>query len=263
MKNIFSTQLGESLIAKGLMNQIEKGAEISLSALLKGTSAPIKIQETAQSKSQKNKSGYHAISNAKFKPDVSSGKDYVQIRVNDNKDVISVAIGLSVKTYIGNLSQVSVVSNKPFTSILDALFMGGKYHVYNTLGLLPKTQEAYRNMKKAIILSYADYFLSGTGSPGDFSQFIVINGEYYPVLDILENIAKNTKGSLSGDEDNSDPLQISIQNAGKLIDIRNKAVYGGPRSLEKAWNRNVEMHKQIGKGLKIMGHLNTTNLTKI
>jgi hypothetical protein len=94
--------------------------------------------------------------------------------------------------------------------------------------LLSEAQEQYREMKKAIILAYADNFLSGTGAGNDFAQYIVINGQPYPIYDILKKVATNTTGALSSDHDSADPVKISI--AGASVFEKLKAEFDGPNN---------------------------------
>lgn len=250
LNNIFSTGLGESLIAIGVARQMVNGADEIIDNLLLGTKAPIKNVTTyAQD--------YHSLINQTFKPDV--GTDNFQIAINDQGDVINLQLGLSVKQYSSLEDKVTIVKDKPFTQILSGLFSDGKYEVYNTLGLLNDTQKQYQEMKKSILLSYADNFLTGTGHGMDFVQYIVINGKAYPAYKILKQIIDQASGTLNGDKDNDDSIAITITGVSKIAAERNK--YPGRDSMNRAWERAKAINKIISGDLKIHASLSIKNLT--
>ena len=114
-------------------------------------------------------------------------------------------------------------------------------------------------MKKSIILSYVDNFLSGTVYVNDFVSYMVINGKAYPVYKILQDVVNNTKGTISSDVDKTDPVSISISGASKLVKLRNE--YNGNNNLGLAWLRNSAIHNIITKDLTVEAHLNTSLLT--
>lgn len=252
--NIFSTAFGEGLVAIGVAKNIVHGADDIVDQLLVGGKIPIKRSTTfAQD--------YSSLINSTYKADISTGTDNLQITINETGSSIGIQLGLSVKQYSSNNDSVAIVSGKSFAQILGALFSDGKYYAYNTLGLLGDTQSQYREMKKAIILSYADNFLSGTGSGTDFAQYIIINGRAYPIYTILKSVVKNTTGALSGEQDTSDPIVISIAGASALQKMRNK--YPGRNTVGKAWQRVKEINNKILHNLKVEGHFIPSNLVKI
>lgn len=56
-----------------------------------------------------------------------------------------------------------------------------RYYAYNAIGLLHQDNEPYKAMKAAIVARNIDVFISGLGTQGDFSQYLVINGEFYSI----------------------------------------------------------------------------------
>ena len=56
-----------------------------------------------------------------------------------------------------------------------------KYYIYNTLGLVAQDDSMYKALKAAIVARNLDVLMSGMGIQGDFSQFIIINGEFYSI----------------------------------------------------------------------------------
>ena len=257
LRNIFSTGLGERLIAMGVARQVELGADEILDQILTGA------KSVANAPKITYQEDYSSLTNQTFKADVQTDNFKINISDQGNSSFM-ISLGLSVKTYqSGGDKKVSLVSGKPFNQVLEALFPGGKYYVYNTLGLLPDTQDAYREMKKSIVLSYADNFLSGTGHGSDFAQYIVINGAVYPIYDILKKVVENTTGALTQEVDASDPVIISIRGASVLEKLRYS--YGSPSedSLVQAWERNREIHQIITGQLKVHGYLNIQKLKQI
>lgn len=56
-----------------------------------------------------------------------------------------------------------------------------KYYVYNALGLVAQDNSMYSALKAAMVSRNLDVMMSGLGPQGDFSQYIVINGEFYSI----------------------------------------------------------------------------------
>lgn len=250
LANILSTDIGEGLIAKGIATKmIEKSDELInplIDTLLAGSKTPIQY-------SVRYSDEYFSLKNQTYKPDVSA--ENFKIEINEGKDWISINLGLSIKSYDQQAKEVSIVTNKPFNQLLSTLFSGdyGKYLTYNTLGLLSDTYSQYIEMKKAIVLSYADNFLTGTGLGNDFSQYIVINGKVYPAYDILKSVVENTTGAFNNNTDASDPIVISIQGASEIVQLRN--AYPGRDSIKKAWQRSEKINEIISGKLKVHGSL--------
>jgi hypothetical protein len=58
---------------------------------------------------------------------------------------------------------------------------GDKYYVYNSLGLVGQDDSMYSALKAAMVARNLDVMMSGLGPQGDFSQYIIINGEFYSI----------------------------------------------------------------------------------
>lgn len=56
-----------------------------------------------------------------------------------------------------------------------------KYYIYNSLGLVGQDNSMYSALKAAIVARNLDVMMSGLGPQGDFSQYIIINGEFYSI----------------------------------------------------------------------------------
>lgn len=255
--NIFSTGLGEGIIASCIGAQIGYAGEELEQYINKTLTGSLTPNMHIKSQNDLGFKKYKELSNATNKTDFYD--ENMQLSINQGKDTAQIQLGLSIKTYANNKDSYAIVTNKPFKSILEALFPGGKYYVYNTLGLLDASQQQYREMKKSIILSYVDNFLSGTGYGNDFVSYMVINGKAYPVYKILQDVVNNTKGTISSDVDKTDPVSISISGASKLVKLRNE--YNGNNNLGLAWLRNSAIHNIITKDLTVEAHLNTSLLT--
>lgn len=240
---IFGTRLGEYAVAKGVKYAFNITDQI-VEDFLSGTSSAT-LKTTLRKKEKETKT----VS----KPDVVLGNGQVRLTTSEKENVTIVNLGLSVKQYSGTNKTVDVVSGKPFQGVLEQIFPNGKYYVYNTLGLLDDTAQTYTEMKKAILFNQAPNFLAGFGA-SNYAQYIVVNGKLYSIYEILKQI-KDSKGN-SANKMTDDIVAISIAGAKKIKDIRYR--YGDNNSLEQAWLRNKDIHREIGN-LTVKGSFNFSN----
>lgn len=249
--NIFSTNIGEAIIALGVGRTAKKGLDEIFDQFLVGTkSVTIENEET-----------YDGLINSTYKPDIVA-KNF-EVRIEDRGETFTIDLGLSGKTYASlSDSGVNIVTGKPFEQFLLMLFSDGKYHVLNTLAHLNQVNDIYRKMKKSILLTYADNFLSGTGAGTDFAQYVIINGKAYSIYNILRTITRDNviTGATSFDGNSKDPIVLSIQGAGQAQKIQNSYSVNRP-SWEKAWQRSKEINSLVA-GLKVHAHFRPDFLPK-
>ena len=125
------------------------------------------------------------------------------------------------------------------------------YYGYNALGLVAQDNSLYAALKAAIVARNIDVLLSGLGTQGDFSQFIIINGEFYSIWQIISLIENfNTgQGTTSG---NSDIVTISAVGLNKISELTQKEL-GDPESIEEAYVRCKQQNDIINQ-LKLSAH---------
>jgi hypothetical protein len=95
-----------------------------------------------------------------------------------------------------------------------------KHNLINALYYLdtPIGQEIYSAFKAAIIKTNADILIAGSGTAGDFAQFIIINGQFFSIASIIEKVADTVGQShtMSKESDITDVLTLSITGASEL-----------------------------------------------
>lgn len=200
----------------------------------------------------------NTISDKTFKADVFTKNCTFSID-NIIEDTIRADIGLNLKLADrrNGAKNVRILSNKPFSALLKNLFFDDLYSLYNTVELNDnsRTKKAFVEMKKSIAANYADYFLSGTGIGSNFSQFLVINNDFYSIRKILQDImmAKDVSKFIILDMDEQ-----------KAIDEREKYKGTNKESQNRyaAWMRTKRIINTINK-LKVNAKLNLKSLNKI
>ena len=127
--NIFSTGLGEGIIASCIGAQIGYAGEELEQYINKTLTGLLTPNMHIKSQNDLGFKKYKELSNATNKTDFYD--ENMQLSINQGKDTAQIQLGLSIKTYANNKDSYAIVTNKPFKSILEALFPGGKYYVYN------------------------------------------------------------------------------------------------------------------------------------
>ncbi len=248
LTNIFSTQVGEYIISKGVAESLN----ISLSEVRKSLSGAANVEFKEDPNLTRFIQQYGQRGNQVFKTD-NSFQD-LSITLNDGSEFV-INLGLSTKWYknINNSSGVSISSETSFIHRLNQMLVTPqeRYYGYNALGLVAQDNSLYAALKAAIVARNIDVLLSGLGTQGDFSQFIIINGEFYSIWQIISLIENfNTgQGTTSG---NSDIVTISAVGLNKISELTQKEL-GDPESIEEAYVRCKQQNDIINQ-LKLSAH---------
>ena len=102
---------------------------------------------------------------------------------------------------------------------LNQLFSGaeGRYYAFNAMALVNQDGSIYASFKAALLSRFADLFISGFGSQGDFSQYIVINGKFYSILQLILAMEYFNDGQGSSDVNGgTDPITLSVVGLSKI-----------------------------------------------
>ena len=244
IKNIFSTQIGEYIVSKGL------GKAIGLlpSAIMDYLSGTKNIEVDGDLELQELISNYGQQGNQVFKTD-NSFKD-LSIKVNSG-DVVDINLGISTKWYkgsnSGNIYDVSIATETSFISRINQMLKNPieNYYAYNALGLAGQDNELYSALKAALVARNLDVLISGLGVQGDFAQYLVINGEFYSIWQIINAIEYLNQGQGSYSRgDKTDPITISATGLSKVISLTSQA-QDEPNNLTKAFVRSKKQNQLI------------------
>ena len=179
LKNIFSTQVGEFIVSKG----VGKGLEL-LSKDINNSLTGVNNIEIDNKEVEDLVNQYGQKGKTTFKTD-NSFKD-LNININDT-DNIDINLGISTKWYKGSFSgtvyDATIATETSFVHRLNQMLNGTieKYYAYNALGLAGQDNEIYSALKSALVAKNLDVLISGLGVQGDFSQYLVINGNFYSI----------------------------------------------------------------------------------
>lgn len=252
LSNIFSTHLGEYLVSYGML-KADKAISKAMKESLVG-SKTLKIKEDSQEELWSSEHGQLGSQN--FKTDNSFKNISINISTGDN---IQIDLGLSTKWYKGGKSgkiYSTAITNESFSNKMSQL-LGGygiieKYYAYNALGLAEQDNELYSSLKAAILARDLDAMISGSGFQGDFSQFIVLNGEFYSIWEIINAVEKYNSGAGATQGKNSkDPVTISADGLKDIIALT-KSVQNSPPNLALAYIRAKRQNNMI-KNLGLVG----------
>lgn len=251
LSNIFSTQIGEYIVSKGVSKGFDLGLKEIRNSLTGSNTIKIDEQdiETTNFIKQFGQSG-----NQVFKTD-NSFKD-LKITINDG-DSFNINLGLSTKWYKNSGSTMDSVAITRETSFLNRINQmineNDKYYVYNSLGLVSQDDSMYSALKAAIVARNLDVFMSGIGIKEDFSQYIIINGEFYSIWQIIVSLENYNHGQGSyGKGDETDPVTISATGLKKISDIT-ESVKNDASNLTLAYLRAKKQNEMIDS-LGLTGH---------
>ena len=253
IRNIFSTQVGEFLVSKGVGKALGLlPSEIKKS--LAGTKN-IEVSEDEELKTLIQKYGQKG--NQVFKTD-NSFKD-LSININENGDIVNVNLGISTKWYKGSFSGVvydaAIATETSFTNRLNQMLKSSIefYYAYNALGLAGQDSEVYSALKSALVARNLDVLISGLGVQGDFSQYLVINGNFYSIWQIINAIEYFNRGQGTYEQGNkTDPITLSVTGLSKVIDLTQQS-QNEPNNLTKAFVRSKKQNQLIN-GLGLEAH---------
>ncbi len=256
LSNIFSTQIGEYIVSKGTAKALELGiGEIRKS--LKGTD---QVKYTEDPEINRFIQSYGNQKNT-FKPDTAFNN--LNITLDEGETNININLGLSVKWYKnsgGKDSSVALASEKSFLYRIQQMFKSPteQYYAYNAIGLYGQRNDLYHALKAAILARNIDTLISGLGVQGDFSQFIVINGEFYSIWNIILLLENYNTG------DSADPKNIVTATASGISKIQSLHEKGLEEAIDRpskveAWQRTKEQINIIN-GLGFECKLHTARL---
>lgn len=262
LSNIFSTQIGEYLVSKG----IGQGLNVCLSEIRKSLTGTKNIDFKEDEEISNFLKQFGQSGRTTFKTD-NSFKN-INIALKDSGDTIDINLGLSTKWYKGGGNEGVAVTTETsksgsFLRRIDQMFNDtSKYYIYNTLGLVSQDNTMYAALKSAMIARNLDVLISGTGLQGDFAQFIVINGYFYSIWDIINAVEKFNEGSGTFDEKSAtDPITISAGGLSKVALLTQEA-QKQRKNLTKAFVRSKQQNELI-RQLTFVGHFYPNRLRNI
>lgn len=239
--NIFSTNFGENLIGSLVVNNptIYKNIIDEVNAL-GAKNVDIQLDPELATLAQQGTQVYKVDSQLKnFK---------VGVDVNGTNATITLDIGLSLKNYQSATTNVSITGEKSLTYRLQQLFKNNRDLIlaYNILANSDILTSEYSALKSNIVSYFADVFISGIGIQGDFSQYIVINGKFYSIYDILSKLKDYNLGGIG---DNS-IISVSPIGLGKITSFQEKRRQEEPKSLINAY-KNSKNAMNMLQGLSL------------
>ncbi len=252
IKNIFSTQIGEFVVSKG----IGKALSLLPTEIRKSLVGTKNIEVDEDPELQTLVQRYGQRGSQTFKTD-NSFKD-LTIEIN-NGDNVNINLGISTKWYKGTGSgavyDVAVATETSFVNRLDQMLKSSieNYYAYNALGLAGQDNELYSSLKAALVARNLDVLISGLGVQGDFAQYLVINGNFYSIWQIINAIEFFNKGQGSyAKGDKTDPITISATGLSKVISLTDQA-QGQPNNLTQAFVR-AKKQNQLISALGLSAH---------
>jgi hypothetical protein len=273
INNIFSTQVGEYFISKGVVNGYIKGEEAIKEAITKSLVGArstrkedlVGVEITNDGALAEYIDKYSQINgNTRFKVDNS----FAGLEITEGKDTINVNLGISTKWYKRNkdnsISSVSITRESALNRINQMYNVNQREYVYNTLGLANQDAEGIQALKQAILARNIDLFLSGLGINGDFAQFIAIGNEMYSIWDIINAVEHYNTGAGTSEFSNinsQDPIVISFEGLQAITDKTQNALTEEANWIA-AQKRSRDQNKLI-KNLKIHGRFYPQRLKNI
>lgn len=263
LRNIFSTQLGEIIAGKAGSLAYKETRQLgkNISSKSSGTNT-IRFEEDSELATHFKQFGSQS---RVYKTDALL-ETPMTIVEGENEIKFEVGTGLSVKWYksLKNTGQVGVVNEKSLEHRLEQMLNGNdKYLAYNAIALAGQDSSGYTALKSAILARNLDTFISGLGGGSkDFSQFLVINGEFYSIWDIINVVQNYNSGVGSTDEKTNDPFTISATGASKVIQLTQDA-QNREANLIEAYTRSKKQNEIIKNNLGIKVNFHPNNLKNI
>ena len=260
LSNIFSTQIGEYVVSKG----VAKGLDLGLKEIRTSLTGAQNIEITSDEVDNFVKA-FGQTGKTTFKTDNSFQN--LEITLEDGT-TFNINLGLSTKWYKGGGSEGVAITKEisksgSFVYRIGQMFNDSdKYYIYNTLGLVAQDDSMYKALKAAIVARNLDVLMSGMGIQGDFSQFIIINGEFYSIWEIIVALENFNHGQGSyGKGDATDPVTISATGLKEVSDITEQ-VKDSPSNLITAYIRCKIQNRMI-ENLGLTGHFYPNRLKSI
>lgn len=252
LRHIFSTNIGEYVVSKGIKKGLNL-VDVTVKDTLSGTAT---IKESGALKEALMEFGQKKSTT--FKTD-NSFKN-IDVTFEDGNS-FKINLGLSTKWYKGSATgandKVTITNEQNFIHRVNQLIgqKQGRYYAYNALALVNQDGTAYSALKAAIVARTADYLVSGFGEQGDFSQFLVINGNFYSIWQIIMAIESFNAGQGSSDINPgvTDPITISASGLSAIAKKTDDAKDETPPNLHRAYARAKEQNQAIER-LRLTGH---------
>ena len=249
--NIFSTNFGENLLGSLVYNnpEIYKNVIDEINAL-GAQNVEIQIDSDLSALAQQGTQVYKVDSQLKnFK---------VSVDVNGTSATIILDIGTSIKNYQSGTTKVSITGEKSLIYRLQQLFKSNRDLIlsYNILANSDVMALEYAALKASLTAYFADIFISGIGISGDFAQYIVINGKFYSIYDILLQLKNYNTGGL---KDNS-IITVNPIGVGKITAFQEQRRKEEPKNLIQAYkNSKISMNMLQGLNLHASFYPNRYN----
>lgn len=262
LRNIFSTQLGE-VVAGKIGAKAYKAVDDTIKVATKQSgSSTVKIQEDPALQQHFKQFGSQS---KVYKTDMLL-ETPMTITSKEDEIKFEIGTGLSVKWYksFEKTGEVGIVNEKSLEHRLEQMLNGSdKYLAYNAIALAEQDSSGYAALKSAILARNLDTFISGLGGGSkDFSQFLVINGEFYSIWDIINVVQNYNSGAGSTDGKTNDPFTISATGASKVIQLTQDA-QNQKANLIEAYTRSKQQNEIIKNNLGIKVNFHPNNLKNI
>lgn len=261
LSNIFSTQIGEYIVSKGVANGLDLGLKEIRNSLTGATNITVEEEDEELKNFIKN---YGQKGSQVFKTDNSFQN--LEITLEDG-NTFNINLGLSTKWYKGsggNTDSVAITTETSFFNRINQIINseGEKYYIYNSLGLVAQDDSMYKALKAAMVARNLDVMMSGLGPQGDFSQYIIINGEFYSIWQVILALENFNHGQGSyGKGDATDPVTISVTGLKSVSDMTEE-VKNAPNNLIFAYIRS-KMQNRMVENLGFTGHFYPNRLKNI
>lgn len=242
LTHIFSTNLGEYLVSKGVIYGFNEAHSILRKSL-------VGSKHLKMTNSLKELLTLYPRTNLTYKTD-NTFKN-LTLTVKDG-EAFKINLGLSAKWYEGMGSglgdSVHITTETNFIGKINQLLASGKgrYYIYNALALVNQDGTAYAALKAAIVARAADFIISGYGVQGDFSQYLVINGDFYSIWQLVLALQyfNAGQGHSALSPGTTDPITVSAMG---LKDIAQKTQDAGKydANLYEAFQRAKEQNHMM------------------
>lgn len=261
LTNIFSTQVGEYIVARIMGEIVGEGLQDIRQSLVgsqnltfeEGSDDMDLFINFGQKDRQRYKADVH-YPNISISLEECGGGNF------------KISLGVSAKWYknLGSTNKVSITSEN-FVHRLTQLMQehgGSLYYAYNAVGLMHQDNSMYTALKAALVARNIDVFVSGLGTQGDFAQFLIINGEFYSAWDIVRTLEQYNHGQGSTKETGTtDPITSSISNAKNIADIT-ESVKDAPGNIMNAYIR-AKIQNNLFNESKLNVHFHPQRLRRI
>lgn len=262
IKNIFSTQLGEYVVSRG----VGKAAGMGLERIKKSMSG-VKIVKTQNNEINKFIKDFGQKGNQVYKTDNNFSN--FSISLNDGRDAFVVDLGITTKWYknftSADSSGVTITTETSFINRVNQMYNtpGEKYNAYNALGLVAQDESGYKALKASIIARNIDTLISGLGFHGDFSQVMVLNGNFISIMEIINIIENFNTGSGTSEFDvnSDDPVTISANGLTNISQLTEDSL-GEKGNLMRAYIRSKEQNQLINN-LSLSGHFYPNKMKRL